>query len=91
MTLRLQNPGGNDEALDFAGAFVDFGHAAVVIVALDGIFAAVALPPWIWMASWVTRVAISLAKSLAMAASMPNNRSKITTSVTYVTREPDIC
>src|SRR6266853_4770363 len=41
--LRLQNPGGNDEALDFAGAFVDFGDAGVAIIALDGIFAAVAV------------------------------------------------
>src|SRR5713101_796831 len=41
--LRLQNPGRNDEALDFAGAFVDFGDAGVAVVAFDGIFAAVAV------------------------------------------------
>src|SRR5579859_3340423 len=43
MTLRLQNPGGDDEALDFGGAFVDFGDSGVAVVALDGIFAAVAV------------------------------------------------
>ena len=43
MTLRLQEPGGDDEALDFAGAFVDFGDAGVAVVALDGIFAGVAV------------------------------------------------
>src|SRR5580700_4545281 len=41
--LRAQNPRGNDQALDFAGAFVDFGDAGVAVVALDGIFAAVAV------------------------------------------------
>src|SRR5579859_1947889 len=43
MTLRLQGPGGDDEALDFGGAFVDFGDAGVAVVALDGIFAGVAV------------------------------------------------
>src|SRR5258708_15449030 len=41
--LRLQNPGGDNQALDFAGAFVDFGDAGVTVIALDGIFAAVTI------------------------------------------------
>src|SRR6266849_5764772 len=41
--LRLQNPGRDNQALDFAGAFVDFGDAGVAVVALDGILAAVAI------------------------------------------------
>src|SRR5260370_31530947 len=41
--LRTQNPGGDNEALDFAGAFVNFGDAGVAVVALYGIFAAVAV------------------------------------------------
>src|ERR1700756_210225 len=40
--LRLKNPGRDHHTLDFAGAFVNFGDAGVAIVALDGIFAAVA-------------------------------------------------
>jgi hypothetical protein len=43
LPLGFQNPGGDDEALDFGGAFVDFGDAGVAVVALDGIFAAVAI------------------------------------------------
>src|SRR6202041_1624942 len=38
-----EDPGGNDQALDFAGAFVDFGDAGVAVVALDGVFAGVAV------------------------------------------------
>src|SRR6266850_6957262 len=41
--LRLQNPGRDDQTLDFAGAFVDFGDAGIAVVALDGILAAVAV------------------------------------------------
>src|SRR5271168_718286 len=41
--LTLQNPGRDYQALDFAGAFVDFGDARVAVVTLDGIFAAVAV------------------------------------------------
>src|SRR6267378_2415192 len=39
--LRLQNPGRDDQALDFAGAFVNFRDAGVAIVTFDGILAAV--------------------------------------------------
>src|SRR5256885_3632294 len=39
----FEEPGGNDEALDFASAFVDFGDAGVAVVAFDGIFATVAV------------------------------------------------
>src|SRR5579871_3184855 len=39
----LQRPGGDHEALNLAGAFVNFGDARVAIVALDGVFAAVAI------------------------------------------------
>src|SRR5437660_8120926 len=41
--LRTQNPGGDNESLDFAGAFVNFGDAGVAVVALDRILAAVAI------------------------------------------------
>src|SRR5271155_3916015 len=43
LILGFEEPGGDDEALDFGGAFVDFGDARVAVVALDGIFAAVAV------------------------------------------------
>jgi hypothetical protein len=43
MTLRFQEPGGDDETLDFGGAFVDFGDAGVAVVAFDGVFAGVAV------------------------------------------------
>jgi len=36
----VQDPVGDDEALDFAGAFVDFGDAGVAVVALDGVWRA---------------------------------------------------
>src|SRR5579863_3583355 len=38
---RTKGPGGDDQTLDFAGAFVDFGDAGVAVGAFDGIFAAV--------------------------------------------------
>ena len=41
--LGTKDPGGDDQALDFAGALVDFGDAGVAVVAFDGIFAAVAV------------------------------------------------
>jgi hypothetical protein len=40
--MLLQDPG-DDEALDFARAFVDFGDAGVVVVALGEVFAGVAV------------------------------------------------
>src|ERR1700733_13585735 len=40
-SVRLKDPGGNYDALDFAGALVDFGDARVAIHALDGILATV--------------------------------------------------
>jgi len=43
MSIRFQNPGGDDEALNFAGAFVDFGNAGVAVIAFDWIFATVAV------------------------------------------------
>ena len=41
--LGLEEPGRDDQALDFGGAFVDFGDAGVAVVALDRIFAGVAV------------------------------------------------
>src|SRR5713226_5856913 len=41
--LRLQNPGGDNQALDFAGAFVNFRDACVAVVALDGVLTAVTI------------------------------------------------
>src|SRR5271168_1758597 len=41
VSSRFEDPAGDYQALDFAGAFVDFGDAGVAVVALDGIFAAV--------------------------------------------------
>src|SRR2546430_9354112 len=38
----FEEPGGDDEALDFARAFVDFGDAGVAVVTFDRILAAVA-------------------------------------------------
>src|SRR5438552_15041660 len=38
---RTQRPGGNDQTLNLAGAFVNFGDARVAVSPLDGIFAAV--------------------------------------------------
>jgi hypothetical protein len=43
LSLGLQNPRGDDEALDFEGAFVDFGDAGVAVVSLDGVFAGAAV------------------------------------------------
>ena len=41
--LGAEAPGGDDQALDFAGAFEDFGDGGGAVVALDGIFAGVAV------------------------------------------------
>src|ERR1700679_2269950 len=41
LSIRFQDPGGDDQALNLAGALVDFGDAGVAIIAFDGIFAAV--------------------------------------------------
>src|SRR5207249_8150750 len=38
-----QDPGRNDQTLDFAGPFVDFGDARIAVVALYRVFAAVAV------------------------------------------------
>src|SRR5882724_7262535 len=38
-----QHPGGDHQALDFAGAFVNFGDARVAVHAFDGVFTAVAV------------------------------------------------
>src|SRR5262249_49882798 len=43
LTSRTQRPRRNDEALDFAGAFVNFGDASVAIGAFNRILAAVAI------------------------------------------------
>src|SRR6266700_738016 len=40
---RTQRPGGDYQALDFAGAFVDFSDARVAVIAFHRIFAAVAV------------------------------------------------
>jgi len=54
--VAFEDPGGNDEALNFAGAFVNFGDARIAVGALDGILAAVAVAAVISSASSMTRV-----------------------------------
>src|ERR1700734_1270729 len=41
VSIRFEDPGGDDQALNLAGALVDFGDAGVAIIPFDGIFAAV--------------------------------------------------
>src|SRR5580704_11089980 len=41
--VALQDPSGDDQALDLAGAFVNFGDARIAVGAFDWVFAAVAV------------------------------------------------
>ena len=65
-----QHVGGDDDALNFAGAFVDFGDARVAVVPLDAVLDGVAVAAEdLDRLVGDTRWRLSEANSLAMAAS----------------------